>query len=208
MRFAEAERRRGGRTALDLGCGAGRNLVPLAEQGWTVTGVDWSRPMLDAAAARIEDRGLAARAHVLLAPMDAVPVGSRRVDLIVAHGIWNLARSGREFRDALKAAARVARPGAALFVFTFSRNTLPPDALPVDGETFVYTQFSGEPQVFLTQCQLFAELRAAGFAPDPGVPLTEHNAPRPGSVRTGGAPAIYEAAFRFVGATEDRSSGA
>jgi 2-polyprenyl-3-methyl-5-hydroxy-6-metoxy-1,4-benzoquinol methylase len=41
-----------GRRAIDIGCGAGRNSVPLADLGWKVLGIDLSRPMLDAAQAR------------------------------------------------------------------------------------------------------------------------------------------------------------
>jgi 2-polyprenyl-3-methyl-5-hydroxy-6-metoxy-1,4-benzoquinol methylase len=44
--------------ALDLACGAGRNAVWLAEQGWTVTGVDFSDVALENA------RGLAAERAV------------------------------------------------------------------------------------------------------------------------------------------------
>ena len=53
MRFAadELSRSPGGRL-LDLGCGAGRNAVPLAGQGWDVFGIDLSWPMLGAAALR------------------------------------------------------------------------------------------------------------------------------------------------------------
>jgi hypothetical protein len=83
-------------------------------------------------------------------------------------------------------------------VFTFSRNTLPPDAAPVAGEPFVYTQFSGTPQCFLTDAQLLAELAAAGFTPDTAVPLTEHNRRTAGALASaGGPPVIYEAAFRY-----------
>jgi hypothetical protein len=63
----------------------------------------------------------------------------------------------------------------------------------------VFTQFSGQPQCFLTDTQLLAELADAGFAADPAVPLTEHNRPRPGTLRTGTAPVIYEGAFRYEG---------
>jgi SAM-dependent methyltransferase len=45
-------------TALDLACGEGRNAVWLAEQGWSVTGVDFSEVALAKA------RGLAARRGV------------------------------------------------------------------------------------------------------------------------------------------------
>lgn len=43
---------------LELGCGTGRVLLPLAEAGHTVTGVDSSQPMLDVAAARAKQAGL------------------------------------------------------------------------------------------------------------------------------------------------------
>lgn len=199
IQFAAQERLRGAADAIDIGCGAGRNLVPLAHQGWTILDVDLSRPMIETAAERIKADGLSRRARLALAPMDALPISNQSVDLIVAHGIWNLARSGDEFRRAVREAARVACPDAALFVFTFSRRTLPASAIPVDGESFVFTAFSGQPQCFLTREQLVAELEAAGFVPDPAVPLTEHNGPRPGSLRTSNVPVIFEAAFRVSG---------
>ena len=181
---------------LDIGCGAGRNAVPLARAGAYVLGTDLSWPMLRAAA----DRDAAGRLLVALAPMQALPVRERCIDLIVAHGIWNLARSDREFRQAIAEAARVARLGAALFVFTFSRHTLPPDAAPVAGQTLTFTQFSGHPQIFVTGEQLGSELGAAGFEADPDLQLRELNLPSPGRVRVGGAPVIYEAGFRYRGA--------
>lgn len=196
MAFAQAEHDRGGLSAVDVGCGAGRNSVPLAEMGWTVTGIDLSPAMLEAASQRARAAGVADRVRLHLAPMGAIPLPGASVDLIVAHGIWNLARSGDEFRAGVREAARVARPGAALFLFTFSRHTLPDAATPVPGETFVFTQFSGEPLCFLTDQELIAELATAGFSPDPAVPLREHNRPRPGVLCAHGGPVIYEAGFR------------
>ena len=175
---------------LDIGCGAARNAAPLLGLGCSVFGVDLSRAMLTAAARR------AAGLHLACAPMHALPVRDRSFNLIVAHGIWNLARSAREFRGAIAEAARVATPGARLFVFTFSRRTIAADAMPVDGESFVFTQFSGAPQVFLTSTQLYDELAAVGFNADPDLPLRELNVPPPGAVG-GTAPVIYQAGFRF-----------
>ena len=196
MAFADRELRRGsGGHVLDVGCGAGRNALPLARLGWQVTGIDLSWPMLQAAARRAHDEELQDRVRLVLAAMDALPVRDGSCDLVIAHGIWNLARSSADFRRAVREAARVARTGAGLFVFTFSRHTLPPDAEPVAGESFVFTQFSGEPQCFLTEEQLVSELGAAGFAREPSVPLSEYNRSRPFTVH-GGPPVIYEAAFR------------
>jgi SAM-dependent methyltransferase len=199
LRFAAAERARGAARALDLGCGAGRNAVPLAGLGWRVVGIDLSAPMLDAAAARSRLECPAGSLNLVMAPMEHLPIATASVDLVIAHGIWNLARSAAQFRQAIREAARVARPGAGLFVFTFSRTTLPGALAPVSGEPFVFTEFSGEPQCFLTREQLIEELATAGFVPDSAVPLTEHNRPRPGALRTGGPPVIYEGAFRRGG---------
>lgn len=194
MAFAERERARGATRLLDIGCGAARNAVPLAQSGWTVLGTDTSWPMLEVAAGRVREERLDLRLLLAAAPMEHLPVGDRSVDFVVAHGIWNLARSSAEFRAAVVEAARAARPGAALFLFTFSRHTLPPDAAPVPGEPFVFTQFSGEPQCFLTDAQIADEMAAAGFTSDPDLPLRELN--RPAGLRAASGPVIYEGAFR------------
>jgi ubiquinone/menaquinone biosynthesis C-methylase UbiE len=198
MSYAGAELQRLGTAAraVDLGCGAGRNAVPLAALGWQVVGIDLSWPMLQAAAQRARDEGVERRIQLALAPMERIPLRGDSAELIVAHGIWNLARTAAQFRTAVRDAARVARPGAALFVFTFSRHTLPPDVQPVPGEPFVFTAFSGEPQCFLTEEQLRSELHDAGFVQDLEAPLLEHNRRPPGAPQMRGQPVIYEGGFR------------
>lgn len=197
LNLAATELGRGdGRRLLDIGCGAGRNAVPLARTGWVVLGTDLSWPMLVAASRRVTTDAEGGCLQPVLAPMDQLPVATRSIDFLVAHGIWNLAPSGAMFRRAVAEAARVARPGAALFVFTFSRHTLPPEAAPEPGERFVFTQFSGQPQCFLTDGELVEELSAAGFDRDPAVPLREYNRPGPGTLVRGTGPVIYEGLFR------------
>ncbi|MDA8262660.1 MAG: class I SAM-dependent methyltransferase [Actinomycetota bacterium] len=51
-----AERKQG--RVIDLGCGEGRNSIWLAEQGWKVTGVDFSEVALERAATLAEGRGV------------------------------------------------------------------------------------------------------------------------------------------------------
>ena len=179
---------------LDIGCGAGRNALPLARAGWRVVGSDLSSAMLVAAARRVEAEALSNRIDLILASMESLPFGTNTFDFIVAHGIWNLARSGEEFRRAVKEAARVARPSALLFLFTFSRHTLPESAMPVSGESFVFTEFSGQPQCFLSGEQLIKEMAAAGFALSHSHPLRELN--RAHGVLPTTGPVIYEGVFR------------
>jgi SAM-dependent methyltransferase len=198
MRFAALERARTPHgCAVDVGCGAGRNAVPLAESGWVVAGVDLSVPMLHAAVERARQAGLEGQCRFAVSRMDQIPMRERSADLVIAHGIWNLARSAEEFRAAVREAARVAKSNAGLFVFTFSRSTLSVTAVPVGDEPFVFTDFSGEPQCFLTDEQLLWELARVGFTPDPCVPLRELNRPRPGDLCAGRAPVIYEGTFRL-----------
>jgi SAM-dependent methyltransferase len=184
---------------LDVGCGAARNAAPMAAEGAAVIGTDVAWPMLEAASRRVEGAGVVRRVVLVRAPMDHLPLGNASVDLVVAHGIWNLARSAAEFRRAVAEAARVAREGSGLFVFTFSRATLPPDDRPVSGEAFVFTQFAGEPQCFLTETQLKEELFGAGWEKDPPGPLTEYNRPAASRTIAGSSPVIYEGTFRRRG---------
>jgi ubiquinone/menaquinone biosynthesis C-methylase UbiE len=182
----------GSATCLDIGCGAGRNAGPLADLGYHVVGTDLAMPMLAAARERFQNQ---TNVELIRAPMTQLPFPDGMFDLVVAHGIWNLAQSGTEFRAAVAEAARVARPGAALFLFTFSRHTLADDATPDAGESFVFSSWNGEPQCFLTEAQILAELRHAGFVREATAPLTEYNLPRPGTIRAGGPPVIYEGTF-------------
>lgn len=191
----------GGRDCLDLGCGAARNAIPLAGLRYSVVGTDLALPMLEAARLRVQREAGDARVTLVHAPMAPLPFPDQSFDLVVAHGIWNLARSGAEFRAGVAEAGRVARPGAGLFLFTFSRHTLPPDARPDAGESFVFSGWNGEPQCFLTEVQIREELGRAGFVRPPAELLTEYNRPSPGEFRTGRAPVIYEGTFQKVSAS-------
>ena len=67
--YLELARAQGG-PVLELAAGTGRVLLPLARVGFQVTGLDVSRPMLDIAARRLAQEGLAA--ELICAPMQAL----------------------------------------------------------------------------------------------------------------------------------------
>ena len=201
MRWAQGHAADGRRPwLLDLGCGAARNAAPLAGLGFRVVGHDLSAPMLAAARDRAAQTRPPVRLDLVRAPMTPLPFRDGVFDVVVAQGVWNLARSDAEFRRAIAEAARVSRPGAGLFLFTFSRATLPPRAEPVAGERLTFTQFGGEPQVFLTETEAVAELASAGFVQDPPGRLTEYNARSPMELRRADdvarPPVILEGTFR------------
>src|SRR5689334_37418 len=76
LQYANSERARGGRRALDIGCGAARNAAPLAEQGWYVAGLDSSPAMIEAAIKRTAASGVRARVGLAMSTMDHLPVAS------------------------------------------------------------------------------------------------------------------------------------
>jgi SAM-dependent methyltransferase len=103
----------GGGTALDLGCGAGADAIWLAQQGWTVTGVDISAAALDHAAAEAEAAGVADRIEWLQRDLDAgLPDGTW--DLVAAAYLHSPVELQRE--KVLRHAAAAVAPGGTLIV--------------------------------------------------------------------------------------------
>jgi len=101
---------------LELGCGSGRVLIPLAEAGYRVTGLDASRPMLDrakraAAAAGVGDRVLWHRGP--MADAERAPGGPFGVVLIALNGLLHLPTPGAQ-RATLAAARRALDPRGQL----------------------------------------------------------------------------------------------
>ena len=68
-------------TALDVGCGEGADLLWLAEQGWTIVGVDPADAAVERSRALLEDHGFAARSTVIAG--DISDVEGQRFDLVI-----------------------------------------------------------------------------------------------------------------------------
>lgn len=97
-------------TAVDLACGEGRNAIWLAEQGWTVTGVDFSPVALDKAAHLAAARGV----EPTWVCADATTwIPTHPADLVL---VAYLQLPADQRRAALRAAAAALRPGATLLV--------------------------------------------------------------------------------------------
>lgn len=94
--------------ALDAGMGAGRLLIDLVGRGWTVSGIDASREMVDAARRRLPD----AAGQLVVGDIAQLPFGDASFDLVVATGVLEYA----DVEGALAELARVLRPGGGAVV--------------------------------------------------------------------------------------------
>lgn len=96
---------------LDVGCGAGRAVLALSQQGYTVTGIDLSLAMLKAGG------DLATEARFGAANLLALPftTGSFEAMLMFFGALQHIPERSRR-RQALSEMARVTRPGGRLIV--------------------------------------------------------------------------------------------
>lgn len=104
--------------ALDLACGEGRNALWLAEQGWQVTGTDFSPVAIDKARQRAERQGLEAAFHVADAT-DPAPDGP--YDLVI---VFYLQLPAEQRRAAHRNAAAALAPGGTLVIVGHDRDNL------------------------------------------------------------------------------------
>lgn len=103
---------------LELGCGTGRLLVPLAEAGHRVTGLDLSAPMLARARAVIAEAGLGAKVTFHRGSMteaDSAPGGPFGLAIVALNGLLHLATPAAQ-REALVAARRALDPRGQLVI--------------------------------------------------------------------------------------------
>ena len=72
-------------TALDVGCGEGGDVIWLAQQGWTVTGADFSANGLARAARHASDAGVADRVTWWQVDARQLAADDRTFDLVTTH---------------------------------------------------------------------------------------------------------------------------
>ena len=95
--FAESS----GGPILELACGSGRVLLPLAQAGYEVVGVDTSAPMLALAQQRVEEMGSSLRCELIQQDMVTMRLGRKFRMAFVALGSFAHLISRKEQQQAL-----------------------------------------------------------------------------------------------------------
>jgi SAM-dependent methyltransferase len=115
----EAYAQRTGSPLLELGCGTGRLLVPLAEAGYVVTGVDLSPEMLRLARAKAEAAGVSDRVTLIEGDYAGAPLdGPYRLAFVVMNTFLHLTTQERQLR-ALRHWREHLAPGGLLVIDIF-----------------------------------------------------------------------------------------
>lgn len=129
-------------TALDLGCGEGRNALWLSRRGWRVTAIDFSSVAVERA------RRLAGGLPVRWQVGDALTVALPRVDLAV---LAYLQLPAEQRRTAVRRALGALEPGGTLLVVAHDSTNLtegsggPQDPAVLYTAEDVLTDLEGEP---------------------------------------------------------------
>ena len=124
-RVVELAAVKSGDRALDLCCGTGDIAFALAQRGAAVTGLDFSKAMLEIAEARRLKNSKLKTQNLKFIQGDAqqIPFSDASFDIVtVGYGLRNLA----SWEAGLAEMRRVAKPGARLVVLDFGK---PPNAL-------------------------------------------------------------------------------
>lgn len=100
-------------TALDVGCGEGGDVIWLAQQGWRVTGADFSANGLARAARHAEEAGVAQRTQWWQVDARSFDAQGREFDLVSSHFL-HPPRGGMV--EVTRRLARAVAPGGHLLV--------------------------------------------------------------------------------------------
>jgi SAM-dependent methyltransferase len=105
--------------AIDLACGEGRNAVWLAERGWEVTGVDFSRVGIKKARRLEEARGV--RVEWVVADLLTYRPETRSSDLVI---VFYLQVAAGQRTTILRAAADAVAPGGTFLLIGHDRRNI------------------------------------------------------------------------------------
>ncbi|MHB8070135.1 MAG: class I SAM-dependent methyltransferase [Desulfobaccales bacterium] len=108
----------GCRRVLDAGCGAGRHLLPLAQAGFEVWGVDRELAVLEGLKEKL--RTWANRPQLVQADLKRLPFPAGAIQLVVSINVINHGYA-RTFQEYCRELDRVLAPGGYLFVYVSPR---------------------------------------------------------------------------------------
>jgi ubiquinone/menaquinone biosynthesis C-methylase UbiE len=111
--FAELS---GGRKILELACGSGRVLLPLAQEGYELTGVDSSEKMLEIAQQRLQEKDLAGHCQLVKQDMRTLQLGQKYRLAIIALGSFGHITTRKDQQCTLAAIRAHLSPGATLIL--------------------------------------------------------------------------------------------
>jgi len=115
VRFWQDFARREGAPVLELGCGTGRVLMPVARTGVTAVGIDRSEPMLEHARRRVKRLRVAERPGLVRGDIRNLPFGKATFSAVMApYGILQSLTKERDLAATLSESARVLRRGGTL----------------------------------------------------------------------------------------------
>jgi len=108
----------GCRRVLDAGCGAGRHVFPLVQEGFQVWGVDREAAVLARLRGKLRESGV--KAHLALADLGQLPFPAAAFEVAVSINVLNHGFA-RTFQDYCRELDRVLQPGGHLFVYLSPR---------------------------------------------------------------------------------------
>ena len=106
----------GGRRVLEVGCGAGTDLVRFARHRARVTGIDIADSAIALARTNFRQQGLPA--ELLVADGEQLPFADGTFDLVYAHGVVQYTADGRRLVSECR---RVLRPGGRAIFQVYNR---------------------------------------------------------------------------------------
>jgi ubiquinone/menaquinone biosynthesis C-methylase UbiE len=136
--FAGSLHRRRKEATLDLACGAGRHVVYLARQGFTVTGADISRTGLKMTRKKLEETRLTAA--LVRSAMNSLPFSDSSFDTVICtRAIYHQRLRG--IQQTLSEIRRVLRKGGLIMIDFLSKRTHShAKGVEVEAETFIETE--------------------------------------------------------------------
>jgi len=116
--FYTAYAKKSGSPVLELGCGSGRTVIPIAQAGLDITGLDIAPAMLDLARQRVAKLPAAVRKHITLAQGDMADFHLRRkfkLAIIPYRAFQHLLTPARQAQALMCIRDHLARRGCLVF---------------------------------------------------------------------------------------------